>query len=129
VKYRLHQHQFRFQVLSAYRHRCTICALRERSLIQAAHIVEDAHEQGAAVVRNGLALCAIHHLAYDRNVLGIDAGGVVHLASRVLEERDGPMLRQGLQDFHGQRIVQPTRAEQRPDPERLDLRFERFLAA
>jgi ribosomal protein L31 len=27
--------------MRAYRHRCAICALRERSLIQAAHIVPD----------------------------------------------------------------------------------------
>ncbi len=129
VRYRLHQHQFRYRVLAAYRQRCTICALRERSLLQAAHIVEDSHDQGAAVVRNGLALCAIHHLAYDRHVLGIDPGGVVHLAPRVLDEHDGPMLRSGLQSFHGERIAMPSRADDRPDPERLRLRFQRFLAA
>ena len=70
TRYRLHQHRFRFAVLAAYRQRCTICALKERSLLQAAHIVEDVHERGEASVRNGLALCAIHHLAYDRHVLG-----------------------------------------------------------
>jgi putative restriction endonuclease len=129
ARYRLHQHRFRFDVLAAYRHRCTICALRERSLIQAAHIVEDADERGAPVVRNGLALCAIHHLAYDRHVLGIDPEGVVHIASRVLDEHDGPMLKTGLQGFHGARIGLPARTEHRPDPERLELRFERFLAA
>lgn len=129
VRHRLHQHRFRYQVLAAYGHRCTICALRERALVQAAHIVEDAHERGAPVVRNGLALCAIHHLAYDRNVLGIDPGGVVHLAPRVLEEQDGPMLREGLQSFHGRSITLPARAADRPDPHRLELRYERFLAA
>lgn len=129
VRYRLHQHQFRYQVLAAYRHRCTICALRERSLVQAAHIVEDVHERGIPVVRNGLALCAIHHLAFDRNVLGVDPHGVVHLAPRVLEEEDGPMLREGLQSFHGRSISLPARASDRPDPERLELRYERFLAA
>ena len=46
---------------------------------------------------NGLALCAIHHLAYDRNLLGIDPAGVVHIARRLREEHDGPMLREGLQ--------------------------------
>lgn len=129
ARYRLHQHQFRYKVLAAYRQRCTICALRERSLLQAAHIVEDTHECGEAVVRNGLALCAIHHLAYDRHVLGIDPGGVVHIATRLLKEQDGPMLREGLQSFHGARIVMPNRNDERPDPERLELRFERFLAA
>jgi putative restriction endonuclease len=129
ARYRLHQYRFRFQVLNAYAHRCTICALREHSLLQAAHIVEDADQRGAAVVTNGLALCAIHHLAYDRQVLGIDPRGVVHIASRVLEEHDGPMLREGLQSFHGLSITQPARVENRPDPERLDLRFELFLSA
>jgi len=129
ARFRLHQHQFRFRVLAAYRQRCTICALRERSLLQAAHIIEDTHERGAAVVRNGLALCAIHHLAYDRHVLGIDPGGVVHIAPRVLQEHDGPMLREGLQSFHRQRIEMPSRVDDRPGPELLELRFERFLAA
>jgi putative restriction endonuclease len=129
ARFRLHQHRFRFTVLAAYRHRCTICALRERSLLQAAHITEDSHERGEPVVRNGLALCAIHHLAYDRHVLGIDPGGTVHVAARVLLERDGPMLREGLQSFHQHQIALPSRLEHRPDPQRLELRFEEFLAA
>ncbi len=49
ARYRLHQHQFRFSVLAAYQQRCTICALKERSLLQAAHIVDDAHDLGSAV--------------------------------------------------------------------------------
>jgi hypothetical protein len=72
----------------------------ERSLVQAAHIVPDVEPEGIAAVVNGLALCAIHHLAFDRNVLGIDPDGVVHIARRVLDETDGPMLRTGLQGFH-----------------------------
>lgn len=43
ARYRLHQHQFRLSVPAAYQQRCTICALKERSLLQAAHIVDDAH--------------------------------------------------------------------------------------
>jgi len=116
-------------VLAAYRQRCTICALKERSLLQAAHIIEDIHVRGDAVVSNGLSLCAIHHLAYDRHVLGIHPDGTVHIAARLLEEDDGPMLRQGLQGFHLHRISMPARPQDRPDPERLELRFERFRAA
>ena len=97
VRVRLHQQRFRQDVLRAYRHRCTICALRERELVQAAHIVADPSPEGIAAVVNGLALCAIHHLAYDRNLLGIDPNGTVHIARRVREEHDGPMLREGIQ--------------------------------
>lgn len=59
---------------------------------------------------NGLALCAIHHLAFDRNLLGIDPAGVVHIADRLLREIDGPMLQTGLQGFHGERISVPRRS-------------------
>jgi putative restriction endonuclease len=129
VRQRLHQQSFRRNVLSAYRHRCAICALREPQLVQAAHIVEDTDALGIAAVVNGLALCAIHHLAYDRNLMGIDPEGVVHIARRLLGEKDGPMLREGLQGFHGAPILQPRRPEERPDPVRLGVRFERFASA
>lgn len=129
ARYRLHQQRFKLDVMRAYRHRCAICTLRERELIQAAHIVPDVEADGIAAVVNGLALCAIHHLAFDRNLLGIDPDGVVHIADRLLREIDGPMLRTGLQDFHGARIARPRREEERPDVVRLQTRFERFLIA
>jgi putative restriction endonuclease len=115
VKARLHQQRFRDDVLRAYQHRCTICALRERELVQAAHIVADPWPEGIAAVVNGLALCAIHHLAYDRNLLGIDATGGVQ--------------REGLQGFHGATIRKPRLTAEHPDPERLAVRFSTFEAA
>ena len=116
-------------MLRAYGQRCTICALREQALVQAAHIVADPAPEGVAAVVNGLALCAIHHLAYDRNLLGIDPDGVVHIARRLLDERDGPMLREGLQGFHGAAIRKPRRAAEHPDPGRLAVRFSGFESA
>ena len=88
------------------------------------------HEaEGAAAVVNGLALCAIHYLAFDRNLLAIDPDRVVHIADRLLRQIDGPMLRTGLQGFHGGRIALPQQPTERPDPHRLALRFERFTKA
>ena len=129
VRVRLHQQRFRQDVLRAYRQRCTVCALRGHDLVQAAHIVSDPSPEGIAAVVNGLALCAIHHLAYDRNLLGIDPGGVVHIAQRLRDERDGPMLREGLQGFHGATIRKPRLASQYPDPKRLAVRFAEFESA
>jgi putative restriction endonuclease len=74
-------------------------------------------------------LCAIHHLAYDRTLLGIDPRGVVPIARRLLDAIDGPRLRSGLPEFHGAAIRQPRRSDERPDPERLLLRFNQFTAA
>ncbi len=129
VRTRLHQQRFRVNVLRAYRERCAICSLKQHDLVQAAHIIEDSEPLGIAAVVNGLALCAIHHLAYDRNLLGIDPGGAVHISRGLLDEVDGPMLREGLQGFHSRTISVPRRERDRPDPDRLEIRFERFREA
>lgn len=126
VRRRLHQQRFRIQVMKAYRHRCAVCSLREQALLEAAHIVRDGEPDGIAAVVNGIALCAIHHLAYDRNVMGIDPTGVVHIAKRLLKETDGPMLREGLQGFHGSALALPRSVTDRPDPARLASRFADF---
>ena len=128
ARYRLHQQRFKLDVMRAYRHRCAICTLRERELVQAAHIVPDAETEGVAAVVNGIALCAIHHLAFDRNLLGIDPEGVVHIAGRLLREIDGRCCAPASRGSTAadRRAARP---EDRPDPDRLELRFERFVAA
>ena len=108
---RLGQVRFRRDVLRAYRSRCAVCSTRNRELVEAAHIIGWREPGGVEAVVNGLALCAIHHRAYDRNLLGIDPGGVVHIGARLLGEIDGPMLTAGLQGFHGAAITQPDREE------------------
>lgn len=126
--FRLHQHRFRAAVLRAYSTRCAVCQLREATLLQAAHIIDDRDPRGVGTIVNGISLCAIHHLAYDRNLMGIDPQGVVHIARRLLDEHDGPMLSSGLQGFHGAAILQPHRLDERPDPARLEVRFATFAA-
>lgn len=129
VKRRLHQHRFRELVVAAYMERCTICQLHHSVLLDAAHILEDKDERGRPEVPNGLALCKIHHSAYDSNIIGIDPKMRSHIREDILAEVDGPMLRHGLQEMHGQTIVVPRRAELKPNPDYLDERFERFKAA
>ena len=127
---RLHQAKFRQRILAAYRQSCTICHLKHVRLLDAAHIIPDLHERGDPVVPNGLSLCKIHHAAFDTNILGIRPDHVVEIRSDILEETDGPMLRHGLQELHGARLaVLPRRPEDRPDPERLEVRYDEFRAA
>lgn len=127
---RLHQPAFRAKVMHAYQTRCAVCALRHGNLLDAAHIVEDGEPKGIPITSNGVALCKIHHAAYDQDILGIRPDGVVQINGEVLVEVDGPMLRHGLQEFHDQPLrVLPGRVADRPDPERLAIRFERFLRA
>ncbi len=125
VKQRVHQVQFRGAVLPAYRDRCAICRLKETRLLDAAHIVADMDERGDPRVSNGLSLCTIHHRAYDEDLVGVAPDHRVHVARRLLDEEDGPMLAL-LKGSHGQEIVLPERRAWRPDPTRLAERFERF---
>jgi putative restriction endonuclease len=125
VKQRIHQAQFRGVVLPAYRDRCTICRLREVRLLDAAHIVADAEEEGVPTVSNGLSFCSIHHRAFDEDLVGIDPSLRVHVSRRLLDDEDGPML-DVLKGFHGTTIEAPSRRLWRPDPERLAIRFELF---
>lgn len=127
---RLHQPVFRAQVMRAYQTRCCVCELRHRELLDAAHIAPDSSRAGIAAVRNGLALCKIHHAAFDANILGIRPDLVVAIRDDLLHEIDGPMLRHGLQERHGERLrVVPTAKRERPDRELLEARFEQFRAA
>ncbi len=126
---RLHQARFRREVLTAYRDRCTICRLRHSQLLDAAHILADRHDQGDPVVSNGMAMCKIHHAAFDANILGIRPDRIVEIRPDVLIEVDGPMLRYGLQELQGQEISVPHRPEDLPDPQRLEVRYEEFRQA
>jgi putative restriction endonuclease len=127
---RLHQPEFRGRVIRAYETRCAVCRLAHGELLDAAHIVDDADaELGQPVVSNGLSLCTLHHRSYDRGFLGITPDYEVRIDSELLEEVDGPMLRHGLQDMHGRQLDLPKRRTDRPDPDRLAWRWERFGAA
>jgi putative restriction endonuclease len=129
VKVRLHQRRFSELVIAAYQERCTICNIRHRSLLDAAHIVEDRDERGVAEIPNGLSLCRIHHAAYDANILGITPNFVVEIRRDILNEVDGPMLKHGLQEMNGHHIYLPRSIANRPKPEYLDFRYSKFRAA
>jgi putative restriction endonuclease len=128
VRHRLHQARFRQAVLRAYKSRCSVCRLRRAELVDAAHIVSDA-EGGRPVVPNGLALCRLHHAAFDRHILGIRPDLRVVVRRDVLEDADGPMLVHGLQGFHDSELVVPTRPAEQPDRSLLELRYENFRRA
>jgi putative restriction endonuclease len=129
AKARLHQATFRVLVLGAYGTRCAMCALGHEELLDAAHIIADRDERGRPEVPNGLALCKIHHKSFDTNILGIDPNLRIHVREDILRERDGPMLRHGLQAMAGELIRVPRHALLQPKAEYLEARFSEFQAA
>lgn len=129
VQQRLHQASFREAVISAYGGRCALSGLPESLLLDAAHIIPDGDEKmGQPVVPNGIPLSKIHHAAFDSHLIGIDPDFRLHVSERLMRQDDGPML-EALKRLHGGVLHLPPRERDRPDRDRLALRFEQFELA
>jgi putative restriction endonuclease len=127
VRQRIHQRAFRERVIDAYRGQCALCRLKHEELLDAAHIVPDSDPEGEPMVSNGIALCKLHHAAFDKYFISVRPDYIIEVRHDVLVETDGPMLRHGLQGIHEQRIQLPRRRDQRPKEEFLEHRYKRFL--
>jgi putative restriction endonuclease len=96
------------------------------SAARAAHIGMDANEQfGQPFVSNGLPLTKIHHAPYV-HLIGIDPDFPIHVSDRLLESHHGLFLELGLKGIAGKLIDRPYRIEDRPQRDRLAIRFEQF---
>jgi putative restriction endonuclease len=129
VKVRLHQRNFREKVLAAYHSQCALCRLRHIELLDAAHIIPDNEPDSTATVDNGIALCKLHHAAFDSFFIGISPDYIVEVRQDILDEDDGPMLLHGLKGLHGKNIILPSAANFYPNKEFLDRRFQKFRKA
>ena len=128
VNERLHQPLFRERVLRAYRSSCAICQLRHTRLLDAAHVLSDS-AGGQPIVTNGIAMCKIHHAAYDADIFGISPNYEVGVRPDVMKELDGPTLRYTLQAIDGSTIARPNRRAAWPDPDLLAVRWQKFREA
>ena len=127
TRHRLHQRAFRERVLRAYQHQCSVCRLRRDELLDAAHIAPDSEPEGVPSVSNGLALCRLHHAAFDRFFVGVRPDYIIEIRPDILHDRDGPTLKHAIQGLHHRRIALPRRKSNHPDIDLLTERYERFL--
>ena len=113
VQRRLYHARFRNAVLKAYRDRCAVCGLRVRELLDAAHVVEDRDPQPVLSVRDGIALCATHHRAFDAHILRFDSDFTIRIE---LPDRftAGEGERAMLLAFAGKKLGLPADEEQWP---------------
>lgn len=70
-----------------------------------------------------------HFAAFDRRFLAVRPDYVIEIRPDILEESDGPMLLHGLKERHQQRLMLPTAKQHQPNPDFLEKRYLRFLAA
>lgn len=62
---------FKWRVLDAYSHQCAFCSI-QLNLIDAAHIVQVDEKDSTDYTSNGIALCSIHHRAFDNAAITIN---------------------------------------------------------
>jgi putative restriction endonuclease len=129
VKVRMHQKGFRERVLDAYLSQCSLCKIKHRELLDAAHIIPDEHPEGEPRITNGISLCKLHHAAFDNMFIGITPDYEIQVRKDILREEDGPMLNHGLKDLHNQAIYLPSREIHWPDKHCLDWKYQQFLKA
>ena len=129
VRQRLHQRSFREKVLAAYHSQCAFCRLKHRELLDASHIIPDNIEESTPTVNNGLALCKLHHAAFDSLLLGVTPDYYIIVRDDVLEEIDGPILKHGLQELHKTKILLPSRHMDWPNQEALEWRYKQFASS
>jgi len=129
IQSRVHQRSFRERVLLAYQNHCALCNLKHVELLDAAHIIADKEDIGDPIVSNGLALCKIHHAAFDNNFIGINPEFKIIIREDLLLETDGPMLKYGIQSLNNSKLILPNNKMDWPDRERLERRFLTFLKA
>lgn len=106
---------FRQAVLRAYQYRCAVCGydLRHDMTpvgLEAAHIKWKQYG-GPCIVINGLALCSVHHSAFDIGVIGIDDS----MKLMVSEGVNGSKIVERLfWDFEGKPLLIPKKREYYP---------------
>lgn len=124
TRIRLHQAKFSIRTKTAYQWRCAFSGLPVRELLVGAHIVPDA-EGGPPWVQNGVCMSALHHVAFDSHLIGVDPDFQVHVSSQLYEQEDGDLL-VALKDLNGTQLRLPREQEDWPDRDFLARRFECF---
>ncbi len=107
----------------------TLCCLKHRELLDAAHIIPDNMPEGKSTIDNGLSLCKLHHSAYDAFIIGVTPDYVIQVRADILEEEDGPVLQHGLKGLHKSTLILPSSKSHYPSREALEWRYSRFTRA
>lgn len=110
---------FRKRVLGAYEHRCAVCGV-QLELIDAAHIIPVAAATSTDETKNGIALCKLHHAAFDRNLISFNERYKIEVSDSEVTRLTAGNLVGGLKEFKRQlrtAIILPADRRDYPPPE------------
>jgi putative restriction endonuclease len=126
VSKKLRDVSFRKRVLTAYSFRCAVCGIQLR-LVEAAHIIPVNHDNSTDETRNGLALCALHHKAYDQALITIGDDYSIQINRGQAAELQKQKLAEGLIKFSQDLrpiIILPPSVSDRPHAEYIRIANE-----
>ena len=116
VKVKIRGEAFRRQIKSIYRNTCVVC---EKTRFTKAHYpeVQSAHIfpvelDGSDDLRNGLALCRLHHWAFDGGLFSISDSSTVMVYPNLMGDKDYSEITV----FEGKSLLLPIPEKYRPDP-------------
>ena len=114
---------FRKRVLTAYGQSCAMCGIQLR-LLDGAHILPAAHPDSTDGTDNGVALCALHHRAFDRALVTFDFNYRIHVNENMANEMRATEHAGGLEMFKN--ALRPVLTL---PPDRRDRPARRFVDA
>jgi putative restriction endonuclease len=110
---------FSDRVMTAYGRQCAMCGI-QLELLDGAHILPVAEPDSTDETSNGIALCALHHRAYDRSLVTFAPDYRVHINEERVGELPQSDLVGKLDEFRGMLrdvIHLPPQKSDRPNPD------------
>jgi putative restriction endonuclease len=110
---------FRRRVLGAYSSRCAFCGV-QLELVDAAHIIPVAASASTDETTNGVALCKLHHAAFDQNLLSFDEQYRIEISDSEVSRLGAANLTGKLREFRRclrTAIIMPNDRRDYPSPQ------------
>lgn len=121
--------RFAKRVVAAYGDACAMCGLG-LGLVQGAHIYPAAAPRSSDEPWNGLALCANHHLAFDRHVVAVDPATMgIHFNWELLGSQPSNDALRAFATATFSKLTMPADQNLRPRPEMFEERYRHFAGS
>lgn len=122
IRQKSREYDFRSRVLTAYGNRCCMCGVQLK-LVEAAHILPVAVQGSTDETKNGVALCSIHHKAYDNNLISFDDSYRIEISQNQIKRIGSLNFLGGYKEFKTNlkaAILLPADCRDYPDKEYIN---------
>lgn len=122
------EHKLRNKIMNIYKGRCAVCNYSVKFNnkfvgVEAAHVLA-VQDGGSDEVNNGMALCSIHHKAFDSYVMGIDTQYNIKIAQNIKGyKKIGRML---IKDIDGHKCTSLESLDHPPSKNNLEKKYDIF---